>query len=837
MTHDAQNLMFSMAADFINYSSHPVFLTGKAGTGKTTFLKYIKENTNKQTAVLAPTGVAAINAGGVTIHSFFQLPLSPYIPAPQGFASNEEMVDKNHLLGRIKVNRERREVWQKLELLIIDEISMVRCDVVDAIDVVLRSFRSRHNEPFGGVQVLYIGDLFQLPPVANDEQWNILSRYYQSPFFFDSKVVKEQPPVHIELDKIYRQNEKMFIDILNKVRNNNMDLDAFERLHDRYDPEFMVSKHDSYITLTTHNHKADAINAGELSKLKSETRVYEAEITGDFNDKTHPADPSLQLKIGAQVMFIKNDPEKRFFNGKIGEVTRLEEGAVFVKCNDLHGDIEVKPEKWNNIRYTLNNESVEEDIVGSYKQIPLRHAWAVTIHKSQGLTFEKAIIDAGASFASGQVYVALSRCTTLNGIVLRSKLSPYNMKTDERVVAFSQQKQNINALTQRLQKSKTDYQKETILKLFDFTSILYQSNRVIKVFNDHSTSFNEGTKEWLESLYNKIEQQQTVARKFELQLMSLLETDFIPEENEAAQSRIRSAVSHFTKEWEAIFNLIPQSPAITDSKMVALAYNTELRALYHTIALRLSLLRSSANGFHTETYNKAKKDFSTGNVSVNAYAGSNNERKVESAHPDLYRQLRQLRDTICTDLEVPIYMVCGSSALDEMSTYLPSTAAQLTQITGFGKVKVQQFGERFLRLINRYAEEHELATAMPDKKPKKERKEKQKIEKEKPVVEVKPDTKKETFTMYREGKSVKEIAERRSLATQTIEGHLAHFVQEGLISVDELVSREKLVIIEPALEEYDGKTLSSVKNKLGDDISYGDIKVALAWKEFQKKNG
>ena len=834
MVHDSKNMMFSMAADFVHYSSHPVFLTGKAGTGKTTFLKYIKANTNKQTAVVAPTGVAAINAGGVTIHSFFQLPFTPYIPVSQGFASNDEMMDKHHLLGRIKVNRERREVYQKLELLIIDEISMVRADVIDAIDVVLRSFRSRHSEPFGGVQVLYIGDMFQLPPVVKEEEWSILSRHYKSPYFFDSKIVNEQPPVHIELNTIYRQNEQTFIEILNRVRNNEMDYQSFEKLHDRYDPEFMIPKNESYVVLTTHNHKADAINAAELANLKGETHTYEAEIQGDFSDKTYPADAALQLKVGAQVMFLKNDSEKRFFNGKIGEVTKLEDSAVFVKCGDADYEIEVKPEKWNNIRYTLNNESVEEDIIGSYKQIPLRHAWAITIHKSQGLTFERAVIDAGSSFASGQVYVALSRCTTLNGIVLKSKLTAYNMKTDERIVQFAQQKHNPDALAMQLQKSKSDYQKETILKLFDFGSLVYQSGRVMKVFTDHSGSFNEGTKEWLEALHNSIEQQETVAKKFEMQLMVLMERDELPEENDALQKRIASAVAHFTKEWETVYQIIPQSPAITDSKMVALAYNNELRALYHAIALRLTLLRSCAQGFNTETYNKAKKDFSANNVSVNAYAGTS-EKKTESAHPDLYRQLRQLRDTICADLEVPIYMVCGSAALDEMSTYLPSTAAQLVQITGFGKVKVQQFGERFLRIINKYAEERELVSSMGDKKAKRQRKEKEKSVDEKPVTEPKADTKKETFILYKEGKTLKEIAEQRKLSPQTIEGHLAHFVQEGMISVDELVTREKLVLIESALEAFDGKTLSSVKTKLGDDITYGEIKLALAWKEFLKK--
>ena len=834
MLHDTENKMFSMAADFINYSSQPVFLTGKAGTGKTTFLKYIKQHTNKQTAVVAPTGVAAINAGGVTIHSFFQLPFTPYIPQTQGFASNDEMLDKHHLLGRIKINRDRREVFQKLELLIIDEISMVRCDVIDAIDVVLRSFRNRHNEPFGGVQVLYIGDMFQLPPVAGEGEWNILSRFYHSPYFFDSKVVKENPPVYVELNKIYRQNEKSFIDILNKVRNNEMDFEAFEKLHERYEPEFSVPKHERYVVLTTHNNKADAINAAELSKLKGESRVYEAEIGGDFSDKTYPAEAALQLKIGAQVMFIKNDPEKRFFNGKIGEVTRMEDSAVFVKCGEDETEIEVKPEKWNNIRYTLNNDSVDEDVIGWFKQMPLRYAWAITIHKSQGLTFEKAIIDAGSSFASGQVYVALSRCTTLNGIVLKSKLTPYNLRTDARIVEFSVQKQNVGALTQQLEKSKADYQKETILKLFDFHSIDHQAARVMKVFYEHPTSFNEGTKEWLESLQNKIEQQQTVANKFELQLMTLLEREDLPENNEAAQSRIRSAVAHFVKEWETVYQTIPQSPAITDSKMVALAYNNELRALYHAISLRLVLLRSCASGFHTEAYNKAKKNFSTSNVSLNAYAGTS-ETKVESPHPDLYRQLRQLRDTICTELEMPIYMVCGSTALDEMSRFLPLTTAQLIQITGFGKVKAHQFGERFLRIINRYADDHNLSSTIGEKKAKKQRKEKEKSDENKPEVATKPDTKKETFVLYKEGKTVKEIADERKLSPQTIEGHLAYFVQEGMLSVDELVTREKLVLIEPALQDYDGKTLSSVKTKLGSDVSYGDIKIALAWKEFLKK--
>ena len=448
------NTIFQFAADSLNYSNRSVFLTGKAGTGKTTFLKYIRQNTNKQTAVVAPTGVAAINAGGVTIHSLFQIPFTPYIPAPQGFTRNSGLMDRNSLLGHIRMNRERREMLQKLELLIIDEISMVRCDVLDAVDAVLRSARSRHNEPFGGIQVLYIGDMFQLPPVASDTEWNILSQYYRSPYFFDSRVVHEQPPVYIELDKIYRQNEQQFINVLNKVRNNAMDKAGFDLLESRFDPWFEQDKDDKYIVLTTHNYKADAINVEEMKRLKASSRTYQATIDGDFNDKSYPADALLQLKEGAQVMFIKNDPDKRYFNGKIGVVTRLEDSAVFVQCKGENEEIEVKPERWDNIRYSLNNEEATlGHVIGYFKQLPLRLAWAITIHKSQGLTFEKAVIDAGAAFAAGQVYVALSRCTSLQGIILRSPIINSALFTDERINRFAKNKNSTDQLPIELQRS------------------------------------------------------------------------------------------------------------------------------------------------------------------------------------------------------------------------------------------------------------------------------------------------------------------------------------------------------------------------------------------------
>lgn len=469
---DASNTLFSLASDLVNRTSRHIFLTGKAGTGKTTFLKYIRENCPKQMAVVAPTGVAAINAGGVTLHSFFQLPLSPFIPEARGFRQNDEATNKHTLLGRLRLNGERRRIIQELELLIIDEISMVRCDVLDAIDLVLRHVRLRHSEKFGGVQVLFIGDLFQLPPVVKEQEWDLLKDYYRSPFFFDSHVMKDDPPIYIEFTKIYRQTEEKFIDLLNKVRNNEMDEDHLCALHDRYQPGFFGEGSEGYILLTTHNEKARDINTGELAKLSGKLFTYRAEVNGDFPASAFPADEALQLKVGAQVMFIKNDasPAKRYFNGKIGIVTKLEDEKIWIQCKDESEAIEVSKEKWDNIRYTLDKTTrqLSEDVLGSFGQYPLRLAWAITIHKSQGLTFEKAVIDAGKAFAPGQVYVALSRCTNLEGMVLHSRIRSNTLYADDRIVQFTKNILPLEDLQQELTEARKAYQEKVLLSLFDF---------------------------------------------------------------------------------------------------------------------------------------------------------------------------------------------------------------------------------------------------------------------------------------------------------------------------------------------------------------------------------
>ncbi len=830
MATDTTNTNFQLAADFINYTHRSVFLTGKAGTGKTTFLKYIREHSVKETAVVAPTGVAAINAGGATIHSFFQLPFTPYVPETKGFA-NEQTVDKHHLLGRIKMNTERRKVLQQLELLIIDEISMVRADVLDAIDAVLRHFRNRHHEPFGGVQVLLIGDMFQLPPVVPDEEWTILSQYYGSPYFFSSRVMGQQPAAYVELDKIYRQRDQHFIDVLNMVRNNTMDEAGLHILHEKYDPGFEPGKDDGYITLTTHNYKADAINSNELANLTGKPFSFKAIVEGDFSEKAYPADGTLQLKIGSQVMFIKNDMDKakRFFNGKIGVVEQIDDDKIFVQCKDEPALIEVKKEVWRNIRYSLNKETqkVEENEIGSFTQYPLRLAWAITIHKSQGLTFEKAIVDAGQAFAPGQVYVALSRCTSLDGMVLLSRITTASLHSDERIVRFSESKERAQ-LPKELLEDKHRYQARVLNNLFDFSAAIKQAATVVRDVEEQVAAFNESALSWTQEVLTRIENLQMVFKKFEPQLLQLLQNNQLPEQNEALQERVIKAAIYFDEQLQWLIKHLHTSPVVTDSKQYSLAYNEDLKDLFTMLCQQAFAIAACKNGFSVDSFHQYKKSFVLGVFNVSAYAGVA-YRKTDSKHPLLHQQLRHLRDEICAAANLPLYIVAGSSTIDEMSNYLPQTPEQLKKITGFGDAKVAKYGKQFLAVIIAYCNEHNLETNIGEKEIKRTKK----TEKEPKAPKV--DTKLMSFNLFKEGKSIVEIGTSRNLTPQTIEGHLAHYVSLGEIKIDELVSREKIVLIEPALAGLEnGTSLTVIKEKLGSSVGFGEIKLVLAWKEFEK---
>lgn len=541
------NEIFSLAEEFIHHTSRCLFLTGKAGTGKTTFLKKIKTTTRKNTIVVAPTGVAAIHAGGTTLHSFFQLPFSPYVPSVNVSSAEGDLSDRITLLKNLRIEGEKRSLFREMELLIIDEISMVRADVLDAVDTILRYFRKKAHLPFGGVQVLFIGDLFQLPPVVPDADWTILRNYYKSPFFFDAHVMQAFPPVYLELDTIYRQRDPVFIEALNRIRNNELGTADLAFLNERYSPGFKPETNDGYITLTTHNYKADKINAAELANLTADLHRFEGIVEGEFSERSFPTDKLLLLKKGAQVMFVKNDMERvrRYYNGKIGLVKRIEAGKIVVAFPKEGIEVDVEKDTWRNIKYTFNasTRQVEEDELGTFTQYPLRLAWAVTIHKSQGLTFDKVIIDAENSFAPGQVYVALSRCTSLQGIVLCSKIRPSSVKTDERVVRFAEQAKPVAELKPVLHYERKQHVLSTVLAIFDFALAIEEVRRFNDVIEQKKKNLDKPEALALVTLILKrLTDQQAVALKFQHQLRDIA----AQQDENLLSNRIEAGVAYFS---------------------------------------------------------------------------------------------------------------------------------------------------------------------------------------------------------------------------------------------------------------------------------------------------
>jgi ATP-dependent exoDNAse (exonuclease V) alpha subunit len=554
----SDNIVFTLAEEFVRKTSRSIFLTGKAGTGKTTFLRHIRDITTKATVIVAPTGVAAINAGGTTIHSFFQLPFSPFIPVEiRGFEQSADMSDKYALLKNLRVESEKRNILRGLELLIIDEVSMVRCDILDAIDTILRHFRRKPFTPFGGVQVLLIGDLFQLPPVVPDGDWEILKRYYGGPFFFHSKVMQQSPPLYLELKKIYRQTDERFISILNNIRDNTIEEDDLIKLNERYIPRFVSGEHEHYIILTTHNHKADAINANRLSGLDASLFRFEGEIEGEFPERMFPTDRILNLKEGAQVMFLRNDAEKvrRYYNGKIGTIKRIAEDKIVVHFPNEMNEIELEKEIWHNIRYAVNSESgqLEEEIVGTFRQYAIRLAWAVTIHKSQGLTFDRVVIDAVDSFAPGQVYVALSRCTSLQGIVLCSRIFRHNVMTDERVIRFAEEESSPEELEPVLQQDSRQFYLNKLSDLFDLTFIADEIESFQKGLQKRKLSSKKLAEEAIEGLTRSANEQLQISRRFQEQLKRLVDGASTPSDHEFINERVESAARYFISQLEDTF--------------------------------------------------------------------------------------------------------------------------------------------------------------------------------------------------------------------------------------------------------------------------------------------
>jgi len=807
---------YQLAHDFALFTNRSIFLTGKAGTGKTTFLHNLKKETKKQLAVVAPTGVAAINAGGTTMHSFFQLPFTPFIPTPEG---------RKNLIEKMKMQSNRRKVLQELELLIIDEISMVRADVLDSVDTILRHVRYRNNEPFGGVQVIFIGDMFQLSPVATDDEWRMLSQYYSSPYFFHSQAIMQQQPVYIELDKIFRQTNGDFIRILNEVRNNCMSDPSLKLLQSRYNPLFVPPSDDTYITLTTHNYKADQINAEELTKIKGKIYTFDATIEGEYPEKSYPTEKILELKIGAKVMFLKNDTEtpRRFFNGKIGVVESVDDDAIKIKCPDDFEAIELGKAVWENIRYTTNptTKQIEENQLGKFIQFPLRLAWAITIHKSQGLTFDKAVIDAGAAFAPGQVYVALSRCRSLDGMVLLSKINPNSIQNDRQIVEHERNKLPVEDLELQLNESRNLYRSFILMQLFDFKNAVGQISRLIAETTDVQSSFNEETLPYLADLLRQAQALQEVAWKFQNQLVGIL--DQYPVDEEHLQSRITAAVDFFNSRMNNLLETLRQSPAVTDSKLHATDCNDGIRMIFSNVAQKSYLMKGLKLKFTVEDFFVLKNTFAVPDFVVNAYSKTSSKQKLTTRQPELYRKLMLLRNQLCEPHDLPIYLVAGSQTLNEMSDYLPQNDKDLLRISGFGPAKVEKYGKAFLDVILSFCKENNLSSLMDEKEKTKEKKEK------KPVGE----TMRISLAMYKDGRTIDEIAFTRNLNMTTIVTHLERYVISGELDINDFINAEKREKASELIRK--GTETGSIYEMLSAFLNYTEVKMFMAWLRSGKK--
>ena len=573
----------NLAWQFVKNTGTSIFLTGKAGTGKTTFLRALKDKLPKRMVVVAPTGIAAINANGVTIHSFFQLPFAPYVP-------NSTFKTE----GIFRVSKEKQRLLRTLDLLVIDEISMVRADLLDSVDMVLRRYRDR-SKPFGGVQLLLIGDLQQLPPVVRDEEWTLLGKYYDSPYFFSSLALKQTGYITIELKHVYRQNDLEFLSLLNKIRDNKADQDTFNRLNNRYIPNFVPPSDTDYIRLVTHNYQAQSINEGKLAELPGVSRQYKASITGEFPEQSYPTEFVLELKENAQVMFVKNDStgKGRYYNGMLGKVVSTTPRGVTVKGNETGELIDLLPEEWTNAKYVLNKDTheIEEEVEGTFKQFPLRLAWAVTIHKSQGLTFEHAIIDAQHSFAHGQTYVALSRCKTLEGLVLSSPLSTNAVICDEKVHQFNMDASAHLPNNEMLSQMQRAYELNLIDELFDFRPIGIAFERITRFIDEHFARRYPRLLQEYRLARPILDEIVMVAAKFRLQYTQMLATQQGQELGNEVIQRIRSGAEYFHKRLSLLVEMHRKNKIDTDNKALKKTLKERYSDVHEALDFKWNLLK------------------------------------------------------------------------------------------------------------------------------------------------------------------------------------------------------------------------------------------------------
>ena len=823
------NRELDLARSFVENTDRHVFLTGKAGTGKTTFLHTLKETTAKRMIVTAPTGVAAINAGGVTLHSFFQLPFGPFLPESEAF--------EQHRQRMFRFSKDKKRIIRNLDLLVIDEISMVRADLLDAVDAVLRGHR-RNDKPFGGVQLLMIGDLHQLSPVAKQGEWDLLRQQYETVYFFSSRALSQTEMVTIELKHIFRQSDANFIDILNHVRENRLNAATLKALNQRYIPDYTPKDGEGCISLTTHNHSADAINRKRLDALPGKLHGFSAEVSGDFPAHAYPAPDRLGLKVGTQVMFLRNDasPDKRYYNGKIGKITGVSSQKIRIKCPDESETISVELAEWENIKYTLNEETreIESEINGKFKQFPLKPAWAITIHKSQGLTFEKAVIDAQASFAHGQVYVALSRCKTLEGLVLRSPIPSRGIDTHDAVNNFLERARKHPPSKNQLLAAKIHYQQDLLLDCFDLGLLRSRFNYFIRLLLGNASRLRLLGVTDLHLLQETVSNDIfAVSEKFRNQLRSLFSENTLPETDIYILERIQKASLWFQKQFSLTLNDLAHKLRIeTDNQELKKQIQHARNQFMEQMAVKLAGIKTCEKGFSPSRYfreiSSAEMDFSP-----------EREKKPESPvftesdieHEDLYGQLKNWRTRQAKKQDVPAFQVMHQRVLIQIAVNLPGTRTDLKKIKGVGSKTIEKYGRDLLELISAYREKHDITQVIPPKSgttPEKANATERRVPES--------DTRQISFDMFERGLSISEIARERGLAQSTIEGHLCGFLETGKLRIDRVLSSEKQAAIKRVLVQDHGNSLKAVKDALGDGCSYGEIKMMLAHQKQSAKD-
>ena len=816
-----KNPEIDLAFEYVQYTNRNIFLTGKAGTGKTTFLRSLKNRLQKRLVVVAPTGVAAINAGGQTIHSFFQLPFGPIVTER---VAGHKVNNPNF---KQKFAKRKINIIKSLDLLIIDEISMVRADVLDAIDEVLRRYKNRAL-PFGGVQLLMIGDLQQLAPVVKDDEWNMMRQYYQSMFFFNSHAIKEKPMVSIELKHVYRQSDGVFLDILNEIRDDKLSQKSYDLLHERFIPDFSPKEEEGYITLTTHNNSADKINNIHLEKLKAKSKSFLASVKGNFSEFSYPTDFELELKVGSQVMFVKNDsnPEKRYFNGKIGVVNAFDGDVIRVQCDGDEHEIETSPEVWENIKYSINDQTKEisENIEGSFTQYPLRLAWAITIHKSQGLTFEKAIIDAAAAFAHGQTYVALSRCKTLEGLVLTSKISNSAIICDREVSGFNKQVEENQPTTDNLKQAKYAYQLDLIQDLFNFTPLTYGFKRLDKALWEHKRSIQGDLHTAVTEIQKSAVPEFTkVSNGFIYQVQAILKENPDAEKNEHLQERIKKASEYFHKfQEEKILNALNSSSFDTDNKESRKAVELALEQIMEILNVKQKSFQICKFGFVVNDYLDVRAKASIDTVAAKKKRATTEFKEVDTVHPKLYARLKKWRYEEGEELGVPLFQVASNKTLQAIANSLPTNTQTLKKVKGVGKVTIGKYGNELLEIVGQFMDENDIVHS-PIEKVIKEEEEKKKV---------KIPNWEKSYKLYLAGKEVKEIAELMGFVPSTIEGHLARYVATGNLDVDEFVDKKVVDKIMKYYKQNPEVQTGEVKNHFGEEISYGEIRMVQKHMEF-----